>query len=54
MPVLGICYGLQLIAHELGGKVDKAAHREYGPATIDARGDCDLFRGLPGAGSTSG
>jgi len=47
VPVLGICYGLQLIAHELGGKVDKAAHREYGPATIDARGDCDLFRGLP-------
>jgi GMP synthase (glutamine-hydrolysing) len=47
VPVLGICYGLQLIAHELGGKVDKAAHREYGPAAIDARGDCDLFRGLP-------
>jgi GMP synthase (glutamine-hydrolysing) len=47
VPVLGICYGLQLIAHELGGKVDRAAHREYGPATIDARGDCELFRGLP-------
>jgi GMP synthase (glutamine-hydrolysing) len=47
VPVLGICYGLQLIAHELGGKVDRAAHREYGPATIDAKGDCDLFRGLP-------
>ncbi len=47
VPVLGICYGLQLIAHELGGKVDKAAHREYGPATIDARGDCELFRDLP-------
>ncbi len=47
VPVLGICYGLQLIAHELGGKVDKAAHREYGPATIDASGECELFRGLP-------
>jgi GMP synthase (glutamine-hydrolysing) len=47
VPVLGICYGLQLIAHELGGKVDKAAHREYGPATIDARGESALFRGLP-------
>jgi GMP synthase (glutamine-hydrolysing) len=47
VPVLGICYGLQLLAHELGGKVDKAAHREYGPAAIDARGDSDLFRGLP-------
>ncbi len=48
VPVLGICYGLQLIAHELGGKVDKAAHREYGPATIDAQPGCELFRGLPG------
>jgi len=48
VPVLGICYGLQLIAHELGGKVDKAAHREYGPATIEARGESPLFRGLPG------
>jgi GMP synthase (glutamine-hydrolysing) len=47
VPVLGICYGLQLIAHELGGKVDKAAHREYGPAAIDARGDSPLFAGLP-------
>ncbi|MGA8891921.1 MAG: glutamine-hydrolyzing GMP synthase [Anaeromyxobacteraceae bacterium] len=47
VPVLGICYGLQLIAHELGGKVDKAAHREYGPATIDVRPEAELFRGLP-------
>ena len=48
VPVLGICYGLQLIVHELGGKVDKAAHREYGPAAIEARGESPLFRGLPG------
>ncbi len=47
VPVLGICYGLQLIAHELGGKVDKAAHREYGPATIETRGGGALFQGLP-------
>jgi GMP synthase (glutamine-hydrolysing) len=47
VPVLGICYGLQLIAHELGGKVDRAAHREYGPATIDTKAGCELFRGLP-------
>src|SRR5512139_1989789 len=32
VPVLGICYGLQLMAHELGGKVGSAGHREYGPA----------------------
>jgi GMP synthase (glutamine-hydrolysing) len=47
VPVLGICYGLQLLAHELGGKVDKAAHREFGPASIDARPGSELFHGLP-------
>jgi GMP synthase (glutamine-hydrolysing) len=50
VPVLGICYGLQLLAHELGGKVDKAAHREYGPATIEvahAAKHGGLFAGLP-------
>jgi GMP synthase (glutamine-hydrolysing) len=34
LPVLGICYGLQLIAHLLGGKVEAAAHREYGHARV--------------------
>ncbi len=47
VPVLGICYGLQLLAHELGGKVDKAAHREYGPASIDVKQASPLFQGLP-------
>jgi GMP synthase (glutamine-hydrolysing) len=47
VPVLGICYGLQLLAHELGGKVDKAAHREFGPAAIDLRPGAELFHGLP-------
>jgi GMP synthase (glutamine-hydrolysing) len=47
VPILGICYGLQLLAHELGGKVDRAAHREYGPATIDTRPGAELFEGLP-------
>jgi GMP synthase (glutamine-hydrolysing) len=47
VPVLGICYGLQLMAHELGGRVDQAAHREYGPATIEARPGNPLFEGLP-------
>jgi GMP synthase (glutamine-hydrolysing) len=47
VPVLGICYGLQLLAHELGGRVDRAAHREYGPAAIEARQGSELFHGLP-------
>src|SRR4051794_23050098 len=34
VPILGICYGLQLMAHELGGAVDNAAHREFGPAKV--------------------
>jgi GMP synthase (glutamine-hydrolysing) len=38
LPILGICYGLQLTSHLLGGKVEKADHREYGAAkiTVDA------------------
>ncbi len=34
VPVLGICYGMQLMCHLLGGKVERADEREYGPATI--------------------
>jgi len=34
LPILGICYGLQLMAHVLGGAVAKAEHREYGRAQL--------------------
>lgn len=34
VPVLGICYGMQLLAHQLGGRVERAPHREFGPATV--------------------
>ena len=37
VPVLGICYGMQLIAQLLGGKVEPRDEREYGPATVDDR-----------------
>ncbi|MBN2202160.1 glutamine-hydrolyzing GMP synthase [bacterium] len=51
VPVLGICYGLQLMAHLLGGQVDRAALREYGPADFSVDDDADLFAGLsPGFG----
>jgi GMP synthase (glutamine-hydrolysing) len=46
VPVLGICYGMQLIAHQLDGSVKAAGRREYGRAEIDIRGDCPLFAGL--------
>ena len=47
VPVLGICYGLQVMAHELGGKVGNSGHREFGPACIDVAQASPLFHGLP-------
>jgi GMP synthase (glutamine-hydrolysing) len=46
IPVLGICYGMQLIAHLLGGKVDKSAEREYGAAQLLIKKATELFYGL--------
>ena len=51
IPVLGICYGMQLMAHELGGRVEAAAKREYGPATVHAEGESRLMDGVPPATS---
>jgi GMP synthase (glutamine-hydrolysing) len=47
-PILGLCYGMQLLAHLSGGKVERAARREYGRATITVSGG-RLFDGF-GAG----
>lgn len=47
VPVLGICYGLQFMAHALGGKVRAAKHREYGHASVEVLTDSGLFCGLP-------
>lgn len=47
VPVLGICYGLQALAHLLGGRVAPAGAREYGHANLRVTGDDPLFRGLP-------
>ncbi len=51
VPILGICYGMQLLAHFLSGKVDNAAKREYGQATLKILDDSDLFLGLNAATS---
>ena len=47
VPVLGICYGLQWIAHTLGGRVQPAERREYGPADLELRDGSPLFAGFP-------
>jgi len=46
-PVLGICYGAQLISHQLGGHVLKSEKREYGKANINLKNHHLLFDGLP-------
>jgi GMP synthase (glutamine-hydrolysing) len=46
IPVLGICYGIQLMAYHLGGNVIPAEKREYGPATIKITTQDGLFRGI--------
>ena len=46
IPVLGICYGAQLMAHELGGDVLATGKREYGPATVTITDGDGLFQGL--------
>src|SRR5215210_6970040 len=47
VPILGICYGMQLTAFLLGGKVEAAAEREYGRAEIEVTSDTPLFAGTP-------
>lgn len=48
IPILGICYGMQLMSYDLGGKVEKADNSEYGRADIEVLDDeAVLFKGLP-------
>ncbi len=47
IPVLGICYGMQFMAHSLGGAVAKSNKREYGFAELDISAKSPLFEGLP-------
>lgn len=47
VPVLGICYGMQLMALEMGGQVAPARHREYGPAALHICDHQGIFADLP-------
>ncbi|MBC9071412.1 glutamine-hydrolyzing GMP synthase [Thauera sp. CAU 1555] len=46
VPVLGICYGMQTMAEQLGGKVESSSKREFGYAEMRARGHSKLFNGI--------
>src|SRR6478736_8909947 len=46
VPVLGICYGEQTMAQQLGGTVEAGHHREFGRALIEVTDNCALFEGV--------
>lgn len=48
LPILGICYGMQLMTMHFGGKVEKAKNREYGKALLTLHNQNTLFEGTPG------
>lgn len=52
IPILGICYGMQLVTHLEGGEVGKAPHREFGRADLTLDDRSDLFKGIGTRGST--
>jgi GMP synthase (glutamine-hydrolysing) len=47
LPILGICYGLQLIARDLGGELVRSSQREFGPASLEIVEDSALSRDVP-------
>ncbi|MEQ9124471.1 MAG: glutamine-hydrolyzing GMP synthase, partial [Alphaproteobacteria bacterium] len=46
LPVLGICYGQQTMAHQLGGRVENSSLREFGRAVVDVTAESPLFDGV--------
>ena len=52
IPILGICYGMQLVTYLSGGDVAKSKHREYGRAELSIDDASDLFKGVGQSGST--
>ena len=47
IPILGVCYGMQLMSQELGGKVQPGEKREYGKTEMTVEPGNELFKGLP-------
>ena len=54
VPVLGICYGMQTMAQQLGGGVESSGKREFGYAEIRARGHSKFFEGIQDRGNDAG
>jgi GMP synthase (glutamine-hydrolysing) len=54
VPVLGICYGMQTMAAQLGGDVESSLHREFGYARVRARGHSELLRDIEDHASPEG
>ena len=54
VPVLGICYGMQTMAAQLGGEVESASHREYGYARVRARAHSQLLKDIEDETSPEG
>jgi GMP synthase (glutamine-hydrolysing) len=51
LPILGICYGQQMMVHQLGGVVAGGGAREFGRAVVEVTGECKLFNGVWSAGA---
>jgi len=47
IPILGICYGMQITVHLLGGRVERSDRREFGPAKLKIIDNSDLLAGIP-------
>ena len=47
VPILGICYGIQLLGYMLGGKAEPSSAREYGKGALQVTSDSPLFKGIP-------
>src|SRR5690606_37204563 len=54
VPVLGICYGMQTMAQQLGGRVESCSPREYGYAQVRARGHTKLLDGIEDSRNAEG